>query len=104
MSVFLHVTLEVRASGMSRFVAAMEEIVPLLEGWGWRLDRALRFRTGKLNTVVDIWELPNFDAYDAGLKKFVAHPRFAALKEVLDDTVSAETVIFADSLGYSGHR
>lgn len=104
MTVFLHVTLEVRASGMSRFAAAMEEIVPLLEGWGWRLDRALRFRTGKLNTVVDIWELPDFGAYDAGLKKFVSHPRFAALKEVLDDTVNAETVAFADTLDYRSHR
>lgn len=100
MAVFVHVTLEVRAAGLARFIAAMGEIVPLLEGWGWRLDRVLLQRSGKLNTVIDIWELPDYNAFDATLRKFAAHARFPELKAILDETVASETIVFADALEY----
>jgi hypothetical protein len=100
LSVYLHVTLEVRAAGMTRFKEAMQEIVPMLEGWGWKLSGAFMQRTGQLNTIIDFWELQNFDQFDAVLKKFAAHERFPALKAVLDDSVLRETVIFADRIDY----
>ena len=41
MSVYLHVTLEIHAAGLARFLEAMEKIaVPFLEGEGWRLSGA----------------------------------------------------------------
>lgn len=101
MSVHVHVTLEVKAAGMARFLEAMGEAVPLLEGWGWKLQGAYLQRTGRLNTVIDLWELEGMNHFDAGLKKFVAHPRFAAIKAVLDETVQSETIVFADKLAYA---
>ena len=100
MSVFLHVTLEVKAAGMARFVETMTEAVSLLEGEGWRLAGAYVQRTGRLNTVIDVWELRDFNHYDAGLKAFAAHPRFAALKAALDETVQSETIVFAAKAAY----
>jgi hypothetical protein len=100
MSTFIHVTLEVKANGVAKFVEAMGEATPLLEGWGWKLHGAFIQRTGKLNTVIDVWELEDFVAFDAVLKKFVAHPRFAAIKAVLDETVNSETIVFADKAPY----
>ena len=101
MSVYVHVTLEVKAAGMARFVEVMGETVPLLEGWGWKLVGAFLQRTGKLNTVIDLWELDDMNHFDAGLKQFVAHPRFPAIKAVLDETVQSETIVFADRLSYT---
>jgi len=100
MSVYLHVTLEVRAAGLGRFMEVMGEAVPLLEGWGWKLSGAFVQRSGKLNTVIDLWEIDDMNHFDEGLKKFVAHPRFAAIKAVLDDTVQSETIVFADKAPY----
>lgn len=100
MTTFLHVTLEVKASGLASFIETMGEATSLLEGWGWKLHGAFVQRTGKLNTVIDVWELENFAAFDAVLKKFVAHPRFPAIKAVLDETVNSETIVFADKAPY----
>lgn len=100
MTTFLHVTLEVKAAGLARFIATMGEVTELLESWGWRLHGAFVQRTGKLNTVIDVWELEDFAQFDIVLKKFAAHPRFAAIKAVLDETVDSETIVFADKVPY----
>jgi hypothetical protein len=99
-SVYVHVTLEVKAAGVARFVEAMGEIVPLLEGWGWRLTGAFIQRTGKLNTIIDLWEIDDHNHFDGVLRKFAAHPRFPVLKAILDDTVTSETIVFANRLQY----
>lgn len=100
MSTFLHVTLEVKASGLARFLEAMAEATPLLEGWGWTLHGAFVQRTGKLNTVIDVWELKDYNQFDEVLKKFVTHARFPAIKAILDETVNSETIVFANKAPY----
>ncbi|MBS0408587.1 MAG: NIPSNAP family protein [Proteobacteria bacterium] len=100
MSTFAHVTLEVRAAGMAKFMAAMGEATPILEGHGWRLAGAFVQRTGRLNTVIDLWELEDFGHFDRALKAFIADPRFPAIKAVLDETVLSETIVFADRAPY----
>jgi hypothetical protein len=100
MSVFLHVTMDVEAAGMGRFLAVMAEITPILEGQGWRLAGAFLQRTGRLNTVIDLWELRDFNHYDEALKQLTAHPRFPELAKTLAETVRNETVVFADKAPY----
>lgn len=100
MSVYLHVTLEVRAAGMAAFMNAMAEAVPILEANGWRLAGAFVQRTGRLNTVIDLWELDDFNHFDRALQAFIGHPRFGEIKAVLDETVQSETIVFADKAPY----
>ena len=101
MSVYLHVTLEIHAAGLSRFLGAMEEIaVPFLEGEGWRLAGAFVQRSGRLGNVIDLWELEDFQHYDRALQKLYGHPQFSELKTVLAETVISETVVFCDAASY----
>jgi len=100
MTVYVHVTLKVKAAGVTDFVATMKKAVPILEAHGWRLVLALAQRTGRLNTVIDIWELEDFDHFDRGLKGLTADPRFPEIKAVLDANVQSETIVFADRLNY----
>ena len=101
MSVYLHVTLEIHAAGLPRFLDAMEKIaVPILEGEGWRLAGAFVQRSGRLGNVIDLWELEDFQHYDRALKTLGAHSSFPALKKVLEETVISETVVFADAASY----
>jgi hypothetical protein len=99
-STFIHVIQEVKASGPPKFLETMGEATTLLEGWGWKQHGAFVQRTGRLNTVIDVWELQNFYQFDEVLKKFVAHPRFPAIKAVLDEAVTSETIVFADKVSY----
>lgn len=101
MSVYLHVTLEVYAAGLGRFLEAMEKTaVPFLEGQGWRLAGAFVQRTGRLGNVIDLWELDDFQHYDRALQALMADACFPALKDVLAETVISETVVFADKATY----
>ena len=101
MSVYLHVTLEVHAAGLGRFLDGMEKVaVPILEREGWRLAGAFVQRTGRLGNVIDLWELDDFQHYDRALQALMADPRFPAFKDVLAQTVISETVVFADKASY----
>ena len=101
MSVFLHVTLEIHAAGLSRFMTAMgETAAPFLEGQGWRLRGAFVQRTGRLGNVIDLWELDDFQHYDRALQVLSAHTAFPAFKKMLEETVISETVVFANAASY----
>lgn len=100
MSVFLHATIEVRPGEFARFCQTMEEIVSIVEEAGWRLDRGFVQRTGRLYTVIDVWELEDFNHYDRGTQAIAAHPRGDAIREALAETVVSETVVFATKAPY----
>jgi len=105
MSVYLHVTLEIHAAGLARFLQAMEETaVPFLEGQGWKLTGAFVQRSGRLGNVIDLWELDDFQHYDRALSAFYGEPGFAAFKTVLEETVISETVVFCNAASYMPSR
>ena len=101
MSVYLHVTLEVHAAGLARFLEGMGEVaVPVLERQGWRLAGAFVQRSGRLGNVIDLWELDDYQHYHRALAAFAAEPAFPAFKKMLEETVISETVVFAEPASY----
>jgi hypothetical protein len=100
MSIHLHVTLEIRPGAMAKFNALMEELVPIAEGAGWRLLGAYVQNTGKLNTVIDLWELDDMNHYQRGVGAIAAHPEFARFQATLAETVHSETIVFAQKAAY----
>ncbi|MFL5295758.1 MAG: NIPSNAP family protein [Phenylobacterium sp.] len=101
MSVYIHVTLEIHAAGLGRFLEAMEKTaVPFLEGQGWKLSGAFVQRSGRLGNVIDLWELDDFQHYDRALQALMRDPAFPVFKKVLEETVISETVVFADRASY----
>lgn len=100
MSVYLQATLEVRAGESALFFRTMEEILPIVEDIGWKLVGAFVQRTGRLHTVIDLWELDDFNHFDRGIKAIGAHPRGGELQKGLAASVISETVVFADKAPY----
>ena len=97
---YLHVTLELQPGALDRFKAVMARALPVLQAAGWRLAGAYLQRTGRLNTVVDLWELQDANHYDRGIAALVVRPDFAEIKAELDACVAKETVVFADAVSY----
>jgi NIPSNAP len=100
MSVNLIATIEVRPDGFERFCAAVGEIVSIVGEVGWRLVGAYQLRTGQLYTVIDVWQLDDFNHLDIGLAALARHPRFAHLRDVLHETIAKETLALANRLDY----
>ncbi len=79
----------------------MAEIKPIVESAGWRLDRAFFHRTGRLNVVIDIWELDDFNAYDKGIEALRHHPEFSKIKKTLDECLMSEDIVFLQTAPYA---
>jgi hypothetical protein len=101
MGIHLQATLEIEAAGFERFVATMGEAVPILESIGWRLAGAYMHCTGRLHTVVDLWQLEDYNHYERGMQALMGHPRFPALAKALAETVRNETLVFLQPLRYA---
>jgi len=100
MSVFMHVTLEVKGAGLQRFLTGMAQALPVLEAAGWRLTGAFVQRSGRLNTVIDLWELRDMNHYTDGMAALAGWSAFGAFKAILDECVLSETIVFADKAPY----
>ncbi|MEO8812613.1 MAG: NIPSNAP family protein [Caulobacteraceae bacterium] len=98
--VFLQATIELRGAGLGDFLEIMGEAVPILEKQGMKLVCALIQRTGRLNTVIDLWQLDDFNHFDRALAVLAAHKDFERIKEVLDRTIERETLVFAAKAPY----
>ena len=104
MSVYLIATIETKPGGMPGLVGAITEMIPMLETAGWKLFSAFNQRTGQLGVVIDIWELPDRNAMDAGMGAVAASPRFPEIAAALQASIAKETLVFADKLEYPVHR
>ena len=93
-------TLEVEANGFGRFVALMGEMVPILEREGWKLEGAFMHTSGRLNTVVDLWRLEDYNHYGRGLAVLMAHPEVPRFAQTWGEVVRNETVGFLQALEY----
>ncbi len=100
MTTYLHVTLEVHATEMARFKAVMARATPVLEAAGWKLVGAFQQRTGRLNTLIDLWELEDMNHYGRALGALAAHPDAAELIHEINACVASETIVFADRIAY----
>ncbi len=104
MSVFLIANIEVRGSEFTRFTDVMGEVTAAAEAAGWKLNSAYVLRTGQLGTVIDIWELDDFDHMQSGMAAIAAMPRCAQIQAVLQAAIIKETLSFADKLTYPPPR
>jgi hypothetical protein len=100
MAVYFQATIELRAEGIAKFLQTMEMVLPIAERAGWKLVGAYMQRTGRLHTVIDVWELEDYNHYDRGLKAIAADERFPQIAAALAETVERETTVFMERAPY----
>ncbi len=100
MSVYLQATIEVRMQKMGCFFAAMEKIVAIMKEPGWILRGAYLHQTGRINTVVNIWELPDANSLAGGFQTLFGHSDFSKVDKLLEDTVVSETLVLLSAAPY----
>ncbi len=104
MSVYLIATIETRPGGLDGLKSAIAEMIPILETQGWKLASAYVLRTGQLGTVIDIWELPDFNSMNLGMGAVAQSPNFPSIQKTLQESIAKETLTFADALEYPVKR
>jgi hypothetical protein len=102
MSVFCQITIELKAAAsVPRFYDIMEKVITIAEAEGWKLHGAFTHSTGRLYTIIDIWELDDYNHYGRGAKAIFQHSQFPEISAVFAETVDRETVVFLDRAPYS---
>ena len=87
--VYMTATIKLRAGKLPDFIELLNKITPVVAKHGWKLIGSYASIVGRLNTVVDLWELPDADAVKKGgsdpeLKQFA--PR---MSEIIEDETLA---------------
>jgi hypothetical protein len=90
MSIYMQSTIELNGAGFVPFLEAMPQAVA----------GAFVQETGRLSTVVDLWELQDMNHYHRGLQQLVAAPFYPQFKAVLDASVERETIVLLERAPY----
>ena len=74
-----------------------DEVFPILEGKaGWKLLGCFEQRVGRLNTLVDLWELDDYNHFHLAFAAYRADPDYPAIRQRLDALIEQETLVFMD--------
>ncbi|WP_394830092.1 hypothetical protein LVJ94_26650 [Pendulispora rubella] len=84
-SVYLHVTVLLKADGLETFVQHMAELLPHFERVGWRLVTACGNVTGRQRTIVHVWRIPSADAVLRLERELGALQSFQAINACIED-------------------
>jgi hypothetical protein len=83
--VYLHYSIKLRAGRLQDFVSLLNSLTPVMAKHGWKLLGSYATVVGRLNTVVDLWELPNEAAIQAAMSDSEVAKFASRFGEIIED-------------------
>lgn len=97
---YLHATLKIKHGQLERFCEAKAAQIPVLEGYGWKLVGGWTNIFGRIYTVINIWEVPDANAFMESAAEWRDTPAGQAFRAVTSEVVEEEVLILMRSLPY----
>lgn len=89
--VFAHIQL--RPGKVERFTEMLENVAPILSNTaGWKLQGSYLNTIGRINSVVDVWEVPDANAVESLFEKIGNDPEFQKWASVVEECIEQETL------------
>ena len=85
--VYLQASIKLHPGKLPDFINLINTILPVVGKHGWKLIGSYATMAGRLNTVVDWWELPSPDALQAALSDPEFGKYAATINEIVEDEV-----------------
>ena len=82
---YLQYSIKLRAGRLQDFVSLLNSLTPLVAKHGWKLLGSYASVVGHLNTVVDLWELPNEAAIQAAMSDSEVATLASRFGEIIED-------------------
>jgi hypothetical protein len=83
--VYLQASIKLRAGKLQDFVELLNGLTPVVAKHGWKLLGSYASVVGRLNTVTDLWELPNEAAVQAALSDSEMAKHAPRINEIIED-------------------
>ena len=95
--VYLQASIKLRAGKLQDFVELINGLTPVVAKHGWKLLGSYATAVGRLNTVMDLWELPN----EAALQTALADSEMAKHAPRISEIIEDETLTLLNKLPIS---
>ncbi len=92
--VYLQAAIKLYPGKLPDFIALLNKLTPVVGKHGWKLVGSYATAVGRLNTVVDLWELPDAAALQAAL----SDPEMAKAAPQISEIVEDETLTMLTKL------
>jgi len=87
--VYLQASIKLHAGKLPDFINLLNKLTPVVAKHGWKLVGSYASVVGRLNTVVDLWELPHPNAVEAALGDPELQKFGPQISEIVEDEVLA---------------
>ncbi|HTR60450.1 MAG TPA: NIPSNAP family protein [Candidatus Binataceae bacterium] len=101
MTYYLLASLKVKYGQQRKFNEVMSHLKPVLEREGWKLIGAYQNAIGRLNSVIDLWEVSSPNAVTESLATASKDNEFAQWAAHLPELVEEEVLQLMTKLPYS---
>ena len=98
---FMLAKVELRYGMLVKFNEILDHVKPVIEEKGWRLLGAWRVAVGRLNTVYDLWEIPDANSIQSVLNDLRQDAEFTKWAAGLPECVQKETLEILEKLPFS---
>ncbi len=85
--VYLQASIKLYPGKQQDFIALLNSLTPVVAKHGWKLVGSYATFAGRLNTVLDLWELPNPNALQAALSDPEMQKAAPRINEIVEDEV-----------------
>ncbi|HJU28045.1 MAG TPA: NIPSNAP family protein [Candidatus Binataceae bacterium] len=82
---YLQASIKLRPGKLPDFISLLNDLTPAVAKHGWKLIGSYASVVGRLNTVVDLWEIPNANAVEAVLSDPEMQKNGPRISEIVED-------------------
>ena len=98
---YIHVTIQLVRGKHRVFYAAMSEMAPVLEEYGWHLVGGFTPTIGRLGAVFHIWRVPSADGVLTALERVRSHPDARRWHDAFAESIADEALQLVHPTPYS---
>lgn len=94
--IYLKSEIEIRPGHIPDMLDLLKtRLFPILEGsGGWKMLGCFVQRTGQLNTIIDLWELEDYNHYERGMTAVREDAGYPEIRKAIDTHVEKERLVF----------
>lgn len=86
----MHVTVKLKTgASFGKYRETVRECKAVFETHGWELLASYTTVVGRVNTCVNIWDIPSFDAIEAGLYDRALGAITPKVRELVDEEITS---------------
>jgi len=91
--VYMFAHIKLRPGKVQKFTEMIGELASVVEKHGgWKLQGSYFNTIGRLNTVIDVWELPDANAVQTTLELASQDPKFQKFVPVIEECIEDEVL------------